>query len=118
MVYRTLGKTDLSVSQIGFGASPLGDVFGQTDFAEGIRAVRRALDLGINFFDVSPFYGSTLAEERLGKALAGVRGRAVLATKCGRYGHDCFDFSSVRIKRSVEESLSRLQTDYLDLLQA
>ena len=118
MVYRTLGKTNLSVSQIGFGASPLGDVFGRTDSAEGVRAVHRAVDLGVNFFDVSPFYGSTLAEERLGKALAGIRGQVVLATKCGRYGQNSFDFSSIRIKGSVEESLSRLQTDYLDLLQA
>jgi L-galactose dehydrogenase len=113
-----LGNTDLSVSQIGFGASPLGDVFGMTDPAEGVRAVHRAVDEGINFFDVSPFYGGTLAEERLGKALLGVRNKVVLATKCGRYDADVFDFSAGRIRRSIDESLARLRTDYIDLFQA
>lgn len=118
MLHRTLGTTSLSVSQIGFGASPLGDVFGPVDAAEGVRAVHRAVDAGINFFDVSPYYGSTLAEERLGKALAGIRSKAVLATKCGRYGGGVFDFSAARINRSIDESLTRLRTDYVDLLQA
>ena len=117
MLYRTLGNTGVSVSQIGFGASPLGDVFGPTDPAEGIRAVHRAVDLGINFFDVSPYYGNTLAEERLGKALSGIRSKVIVATKCGRYGATSFNFSAERVKRSIDESLSRLQTDYVDLLQ-
>lgn len=118
MLYRTLGNTGLSVSQIGFGASPLGDVFGTTDPAEGVRAVHRAVDEGINFFDVSPYYGNTLAEARLGKALLGIRHKVVLATKCGRYGDGSFDFSAGKIRRSIEESLARLQTDYVDLFQA
>ncbi len=118
MLYGALGKTGLAVSRIGFGASPLGDVFGTTDPAEGLTAVHRAIDLGINFFDVSPYYGNTLAEERLGKALVGRRSKVVLATKCGRYGTDSFDFSAPRIRRSIDESLVRLQTDYVDLFQA
>jgi L-galactose dehydrogenase len=118
MRYRKLGETDLSVSLIGFGASPLGDVFGKTDPAEGTRAVRKAIDMGINFFDVSPYYGHTLAEERLGKALLGMRKNVILATKCGRYGVDSFDFSASRIKQSIDESLTRLQTDYVDLFLA
>lgn len=118
MLYRMLGNTGLSVSQIGFGASPLGDVFGTTDPAEGVRAVHRAVDEGINLFDVSPYYGNTVAEERLGKALLGLRHKVVLATKCGRYGSDLFDFSAVRIRHSIDESLARLQTDYVDLFQA
>jgi L-galactose dehydrogenase len=118
MLYRALGKTGLSVSRIGFGASPLGDVFGRTDPAEGVKAVHRAIDLGINFVDVSPYYGNTLAEERLGKALVGLRSKVVLATKCGRYGPESFDFSAGRIRRSIDESLVRLQTDYVDLFQA
>jgi L-galactose dehydrogenase len=118
MLYRTLGSTALSVSQIGFGASPLGDVFGTTDPAQGVRAVQRALDGGINLFDVSPYYGNTLAEERLGKALSGVRNQVILATKCGRYGPESIDFSAARIKRSIDESLARLRTDYVDLFQA
>lgn len=100
---------------MGFGASPLGDVFGSIDAEEGTRAVHLAIDEGINFFDVSPYYGLTLAEERLGQALMGKRHQVVLTTKCGRYGRDKFDFSASRIRSSIEESLKRLRTDYIDL---
>ncbi|WP_128544236.1 aldo/keto reductase [Larkinella soli] len=116
MNYRRLGRTDLDVSILSFGASPLGDVFDITDEAEGARAVHYAIDHGINFFDVAPFYGDTLAETRLGKALKGRRNDLFLATKCGRYGNGVFDFSYDRIMRSIDESLGRLQTDYVDLL--
>jgi len=118
MQYRPLGRTGLKVSVIGFGASPLGDVFGMTDPKEGERAVHMAVDEGINLFDVSPYYGVTLAEERLGAALRGRRERVILSTKCGRYGVDKFDFSARRIAASIEESLGRLQTDRVDLLLA
>ncbi|MGH9583627.1 MAG: aldo/keto reductase, partial [Bryobacteraceae bacterium] len=118
MLYRTLGSTGLSVSVLGFGASPLGDVFGIAEPSEGMQAVHEAIDSGINFFDVSPYYGRTLAEARLGKALLGHRHKVVLATKCGRHGLDSFDFSARRVKASIDESLGRLQTDYVDLLQA
>jgi L-galactose dehydrogenase len=117
MEYRKLGQTDLSLSLIGFGASALGGVFGNFDPAEGIRAVHRAVDSGINFFDSSPYYGITLSETRLGEALVGRRQRVVLATKCGRYGLDQFDFSAKRVLASMDESLRRLQTDYIDLFQ-
>ena len=115
---RPLGHTPVTVSSLGFGASPLGDVFGAADPQEGERAVHFAIDHGINFFDVSPYYGLTLAEERLGQALEGRRQEIILATKCGRYDLDQFDFSAHRIRESVEESLRRLRTDYIDLLQA
>jgi L-galactose dehydrogenase len=118
MNYSALGSTGLRVSRLGFGASPLGDVFRKTDPAEGSRAVQFALDEGINFFDVAPYYGLTLAEERLGQALEGRRHEAILATKCGRYGTDFFDFSPARIRSSLEDSLRRLRTDYVDLFQA
>lgn len=118
MEYRQLGKTSLLVSILGFGASPLGDFFGKIDPAEGTAAVHFAVDHGINYFDVSPYYGLTLAENRLGQALEGRRQRIVLATKCGRYGADQFDFTAARVTASIEESLSRLRTDYVDLLQA
>jgi L-galactose dehydrogenase len=118
MQYRPIGRTGLNVSVIGFGASPLGDVFNVTDPEEGRRAVHMAIDEGINFFDVSPYYGLTLAEERLGETLRGRRGKVILSTKCGRYGVDQFDYSAERIASSVEESLGRLQTDYVDLLLA
>jgi L-galactose dehydrogenase len=79
--------------------------------------VHCAIDLGINFFDVAPFYGITLAETRLGDALKGKRNDILLATKCGRYGLRDFDFSYQRILDSADESLKRLQTDYVDLMQ-
>jgi L-galactose dehydrogenase len=118
MQYRQLGRTDLVVSLVGYGASPLGDVFGNTDPKEAVRAVHLAIDEGINFFDVSPYYGRTLAEERLGAALEGRRSEVILATKCGRYGDAEFDFSANRVTRSLDDSLRRLRTDYVDLLQA
>jgi len=117
MRYRKLGMTELNLSLLGFGASPLGDVFSPTDPAEGERAVHHALDQGVNFFDVSPYYGATLAEARLGSALAGRRNSVILATKCGRYGVDLFDFSAKGIAGGLEDSLRRLRTDYVDLLQ-
>jgi L-galactose dehydrogenase len=117
MQYRTLGKTGLEVSELSFGASPLGNVFGIADEGEGIKAVHYAIDRGINLFDVAPFYGSTLAEKRLGKALAGKRNQVYLATKCGRYGERDFDFSYNRVLQSIDESLQRLQTDYVDIFQ-
>ena len=119
MEHRTLGKTAMSVSILGYGASPLGNEFGETDAEEGIRSVHCAIDLGINYFDVSPYYGRTLAEERLGEALSGKRDRVYLATKCGRYGLDVesCDYSARRVTRSIDESLSRLKTDHVDLLQ-
>jgi L-galactose dehydrogenase len=118
MEYRQLGETELKVSILGFGASPLGDVFRKTEPSERIGSVHLAVERGINFFDVSPYYGITLAEERLGEALEGRRDKVVLATKCGRYGGSEFDFSAKTITAGFEESLKRLRTDYVDLLQA
>ena len=118
MKYRTLGKTGLDVSCLSFGASSLGSVFRQVRESEGVRTVHAALDLGINFFDVSPFYGLTAAETLLGKALKGVpRDRYLLATKVGRYGEEVFDFSADRVRAGVEESLRRLQVDHGDVIQ-
>ncbi len=115
---RKLGKTGLDVSIVGFGASPLGNVFGDVSESEVLRSVGSALDAGVNFFDTAPYYGHTLSESRLGEALRGRRHEAVLATKCGRYGAEDFDFSAARVRSSVDESLRRLQTDYIDVLHA
>lgn len=118
MQYRTLGKTGLQVSVLSYGASPLGSVFRDVDESEGIRTVHTAVDLGINFIDVSPYYGLTKAETVLGKALRTLpRDKYYLATKVGRYGEGEFDFSAERVTRSVEESLQRLQVDYVDIIQ-
>jgi len=120
MEQRILGKTGLSIHPIGLGASALGGgVFGDVDEVDALRTVHLALDLGVQLIDVSPFYGATRAEAVLGKALRGVpRDRYVLATKVGRYGDAEFDFSAERARRSVEESLSRIGVDYIDLIQA
>ena len=120
MIYKVLGKTGLKVSIVGFGASPLGHEFGTIDPEEGKRAVHYAIERGINYFDVAPYYGRTLAETRLGEALVGYRDEVILATKAGRYDKDAgtgFDFSAQRIIKSVEESLTRLITDYIDIFQ-
>jgi aryl-alcohol dehydrogenase-like predicted oxidoreductase len=116
MRYRKLGNTGLDVSVLSFGASSLGSVFRETDERESIRAVHAALDAGINFIDVSPYYGLTKAETVLGKAIRDIpRDRFLLSTKAGRYGADVFDFSYNRILSSLDESLARLHTDYVDL---
>jgi aryl-alcohol dehydrogenase-like predicted oxidoreductase len=120
MQYRELGKTGMNVSAISFGASSLGSVFRQVNENDGIRTVHTAVDLGINFIDVSPYYGLTKAETVLGKALQEIpRDSYYLATKVGRYGAEMaeFDFSAARVTASVDESLSRLHVDYVDLIQ-
>lgn len=115
---RVLGKTGLEISVVGYGASPLGAVYGVFREQDGIDAVHTALDGGVNFIDVSPYYGATTAETVLGKALRGIdRVGYVLASKVGRYGDAEFDFSAEGVTRSVHESLARLGTDYLDLVQ-
>jgi L-galactose dehydrogenase len=117
MKYRKLGKTELDVSVLSLGASSLGSVFRETEERESIRTVHEAVDLGINLIDVSPYYGLTKAETVLGKALTEIpRDKYYLSTKAGRYGVDEFDFSRDRILRSVDESLERLHTDYVDIL--
>ena len=112
MQYRQLGNTGMEVSAISFGASSLGSVFRQINESDGIRTVHTAVDLGINFIDVSPYYGLTRAETVLGKALREIpRDSYYLATKVGRYGAEMaeFDFSAERVTASVDESLNRLQ---------
>src|SRR5438309_4548073 len=116
MRYKRLGKTGLNVSVIGFGTAPFGNEFGAIDEIEAERSVAFAIDNGINFFDSSPYYGRTLSETRLGKALEGRRNEVVLASKCGRYDVNEFNFSAPRVTTSVDESLKRLRTDHLDIL--
>jgi len=121
MHYKILGKTGLGVSAVSFGAASLGEEYSDIDPAEGERAVHYAIDQGVNYFDVAPYYGGTLAETHLGRALVGRRNSIILATKIGRYKglhEEEFDFSAARVRLSVEESLRRLRTDYIDVYQA
>ncbi len=120
MRYRTLGSTGLEVSILSFGASSLGGVFHPVAERQCVETVEAALAGGINFIDVSPAYGETLAEKNLGRALRGVpRNRYILATKIGSYSEarGDYDYSTTRTRQSVEESLGRLGVDHLDLIQ-
>ena len=120
MIYNELGKTGMKVSNISFGASSLGGVFRQISEDEAIKAVFTAIDNGINFIDVSPYYGHLKAETVLGKALKQIpRDRYYLSTKVGRYGKDgvnLWDYSAKRVTESVYESMERLNIDYIDLI--
>lgn len=120
MIYNELGKTGMKVSNLGFGASSLGGVFHDIQEAEGIKAVHTAVDNGINFIDVSPYYGHYKAETVLGKALKEIeRDRYYLSTKVGRYGENgvnTWDYSAKRVTASVYESMERLNIDYIDLI--
>jgi len=123
MDYSTLGKTGLNVSRISFGASALGGVFRDIDEKDGIAAVHEALEEGINYFDVAPAYGGTVAETVLGKALHGIqRERYVLSTKAGKYtepggyGNDELNYNEERMRRGLHESMQRLGVDYIDIV--
>jgi aryl-alcohol dehydrogenase-like predicted oxidoreductase len=120
MIKNQLGKTGMQVANLAFGASSLGGVFHSINEQQGIRAVHAAVDNGINFFDVSPYYGHLKAETVLGKALLEIpRDRYFLSTKVGRYGKDgvnLWDYSAKRATESVYESMERLHVDYIDLI--
>ncbi|TFH31589.1 MAG: aldo/keto reductase, partial [Anaerolineales bacterium] len=135
---RMLGKSGIEVSAVGMGCWAIGgpwtwqqpgqDPFpagwGQVDDAESLRAIHAALDAGVNFFDTAANYGAGHSERILGKALEGRRSQAVIATKFGHiideerkfvYGDDAKIIPNVRA--DVENSLRRLNTDYIDLYQ-
>ena len=117
MEHRKLGRTDLSLPVVGFGASSLGQEFRPVNIEEALASVRTALDLGMDFIDTSPFYGRGMSEVLLGIALREVpRDCYTLCTKLGRYDLAHFDFSAKRVVESVDVSLHRLGVDYLDIL--
>jgi aryl-alcohol dehydrogenase-like predicted oxidoreductase len=119
MEYRPLGRTGISVSQLCLGAMMFG-AFGNPDHDESIAIIHRALDAGINFIDTADFYSVGESEEIVGKALAGRRDDVVLATKVGLpFDQDPNHKGGSRrwIVRSVEDSLRRLGTDWIDLFQ-
>ncbi|MGV3523540.1 MAG: aldo/keto reductase [Candidatus Sericytochromatia bacterium] len=122
---RLLGRSGLRVSEIGFGAWGIGGVhpdappaYGETDDRQSLEALASALDHGITFYDSSDLYGLGHSERLLGQAFARRRSEVVLASKLGYTGQgQAQDFSSDRVRRCLENSLERLQTDYLDLYQ-
>jgi aryl-alcohol dehydrogenase-like predicted oxidoreductase len=114
---RTLGRTGLSLPILSFGGSSLGQEFRAVKLDEVFASVRTALDLGIDFIDTAPFYGRGMSEVLLGIALQDVpRSEYTLCTKLGRYDLAHFDFRTDRVFESVDVSLHRLRTDYLDIV--
>ena len=115
-----IGHTGIFVGPLSFGASSLGGVFHEVREAEAIGAVHAAIDGGMNFIDVSPYYGHYKAETVLGKALKEIpRDRYSISTKVGRYGSNgvnTWDYSAQRARESVFESMERLGIDYIDLI--
>jgi len=119
MTYRPLGRTGLNVSALSLGGVAFGNMYGALGPDEADRCVRRAVDLGVNLVDTSPYYGQTRSEAVLGPILAnGLRAKVILCSKAGRNGFAEFDFTPAAMERSVEASLRRLHTDYLDILIA
>lgn len=123
MNYRALGRTGLSVSEIGFGAWGIGGrtvaqtSYGDTDDVTSRAALARAFDSGITFFDTSAAYGNGHSEALIGEALGHIRKDIVIATKAGYDSWDRPpDFSAAAIVASTERSLRRLGSDYVDLL--
>jgi aryl-alcohol dehydrogenase-like predicted oxidoreductase len=120
MQYRTLGKTGLLVSEVGMGGAQFGltnymgrwDAFSEAAQHDTTATIHRALELGYNYFDTAPGYGNGRSEEMVGQALEGHREDVVLATKVSRGG-----WAPDAIRRSVEDSLRRLRTDAIDLIQ-
>ena len=121
MEFISLGNSDLRVSRLCIGGCPLGGYgWGEVDRGELIRTVQTAVDREINFFDTADIYGLGQSEETLGTALKGNRSRAVLATKFGvriKNGKTFYDNSPDWILQAAQESMKRLQTDYIDLYQ-
>jgi aryl-alcohol dehydrogenase-like predicted oxidoreductase len=122
---RKLGNTNIEISVLGLGTVKFGrnqgvkypDAFELPDDAAIINLLAVAHDAGINFLDTAPAYGSS--EERLGKLLQGQRQQWVISTKAGEEfvnGQSSFDFTSMGLSKSIERSLRRLQTDYLDMV--
>jgi aryl-alcohol dehydrogenase-like predicted oxidoreductase len=118
MQYRTLGRTGIKVSPYALGALALGTSIGNPDHDDSARIIHKALDAGINFIDTSDAYGES--EVAVGKALKGRRDSVVLATKFSRPTSDDPNHQGTSrrwIMTAVENSLRRLQTDYVDLYQ-
>ena len=120
MKYNEIGKTGMCASNLSFGASSLGGVFHDTTEARSIEAVFTAVEKGINFIDVSPYYGHYKAETVLGKALKQIpRNKYYLSTKVGRYGENGvnkWNYSAKYATESVYASMERLNVDYIDLI--
>jgi len=119
MNYRPLGKTGFSVSEISFGTWAIGGAWGHRDDAESLRALDRAIDAGVNFFDTADVYGDGHSERLLAKATKGREDDIWIATKFCRAGdiHDPDNYSERKVREYCEGSLRRLERDVIDLYQ-
>ncbi len=121
MEYRKLGSSNLKVSTIALGTWAIGnDFYGSVDDSKSIDALRAGIEAGINLIDIAPAYGSGHAEEVVGKAIKGYQDKVIIATKCGVYKeNDNFirDLKPATIRKQLETSLDRLNTDAIDLYQ-
>jgi len=125
MNYRTLGDSDLKVSVIGFGAWGIGGspFWSNEGDASSVRAILKSYELGVNFFDTAPVYGFGHSEELIGKTLKPFRDKVIYATKCGlrwkkkSLGAITKNATKQSILEEVDQSLKRLDTDYIDLYQ-
>jgi aryl-alcohol dehydrogenase-like predicted oxidoreductase len=107
----------MNVSEIGLGAWQLANPdWGVSDRSDALQIVQKSLEAGCNFFDTAPAYGSGVSEELLGQALKSVRKDVILCTKFGHTAEGVTDFGTAAIRPSIEASLRRLQTDYLDIV--
>ncbi len=120
MQYAEIKGVKVSKICLGTWAAGGGTDWGQADEAAAISAIEKAIELGVNFIDTAPIYGRGVSEVTVGKALKGKRDKVVLATKCGLLpaprGVE-FNLQPASIRKEVEESLKRLNTDYIDLYQ-
>lgn len=120
MEYRQLGDTGLALSAISLGCSSFGGVFHSYREHDALDVVMAAIDAGINYMDVSPYYGYYKAEEVLGTVFPHIpRDKFLISTKVGRYGengHNVWDYSASRASRSVYESMERMHLDYIDMV--
>lgn len=119
MNYRQLGNTDIRVSEVSFGTWAIGGSWGKNNDEESLKALRYAIDRGVNFFDTADVYGNGHSEELLAKATKGLEDRIHIATKFCRSGdiHDPETYSEEQVRAYCDASLKRLERDRIDLYQ-
>ena len=119
MHYRELGRTGWKVSTVSFGAWAIGSAWGTVDDTESLKALRRAVELGVNFFDTADVYGDGHSEQLLARLRRERSESIIIATKAGRRlnPHNADGYNRVNLTAFVERSLENLQVDALDLVQ-